>query len=323
MNAKALNAILVPLDGSALAERALPAAMGLAEATHAALHLVTVQPPMPFLTTDTPIPPDMLEEEGARLEAYLRDTAMELSARCGSPVRHALVFGQPAASLGKYAGSNAIDLIVMTTHGRSGLTRMALGSVAEALLRSVTVPVLLFTPETATADGPTRFATVLVALDGMSGSDVIVDAAVALGGVAHATAYTLVHVIENPPPMLARIAFYPERVAPAWRERREARARRALDPMADQLREGGLTASVQLLAGYPVSRQLLDFARTSGSDLLVMGTHAPRGAERVLLGSVADDVIRHADRPVLVVPTRATERRVQRVEAASTGKVVV
>jgi len=326
MSATAFKAILVPLDGSALAERALPAAMGLAEATHAALHLVTVQPPMPFLTSDTPIPPDMLEEEAARFESYLRDTAKELSARCASPVNHALLFGPPAAALGKYAESHAIDLIVMTTHGRSGLTRMALGSMAEALLRSVTVPVLLFTSETATAEGPASFTAVLVALDGTEGSEVVLDAAVALGGVARSTAYTLVHVMENPPPTLARIAFYPERGTPTWRERREATARRAFEPMAGLLREAGFTASVQMLDGRPVSRQLLDFARTSGSDLLVMGTHAPRGAERLLLGSVADDIIRHTDRPVLVVPTRVAERRERRerrIEAGSAEKIVV
>ncbi|HEX6617040.1 MAG TPA: universal stress protein [Gemmatimonadales bacterium] len=324
MNTQPFKAILVPLDGSALAEQALPAAMTLADAAGASLHLVTVQPPMPpVMNPDAPIPPDMLEEERARLDIYLQGTARELSARCASPVRHALLFGPPAPAIGAYARANAIDLIVTTTHGRSGLKRLALGSVAEEILRSVAVPVLLFPPETAVVNRPASFGTVLVALDGTAGAGVVLEAAAALGSLAHSTAYTLVHVIEQPAAVLARIVLFPEQVAPDWREQRVAGAHTALQAMAGPLRAAGGTAFTRVLAGRPVSQQILASARACQSDLVVMGTHAPTGAERLLLGSVADDVIRHTDRPVLVVPTRASGRGAEDLALASSGRIVV
>ena len=274
------------------------------------------------MNPDTPIPPDMLEEERARLDTYLQGAARELSARCASPVRHALLFGPPAPAIGAYARANAIDLIVTTTHGRSGLKRLALGSVAEEVLRSVSVPVLLFPPETAAVDQPS-FSAVLVALDGTPGAEVVMEAAAALGSLARSPAYTLVHVIEQPAAVLARIALYPEQMAPDWRERRVASAHSALQSMAGRLREAGFTAFTRVLAGRPVFQQILASARTCQSDLIVMGTHAPTGAERLLLGSVADDVIRHADRPVLVVPTRASRRREGELAVTSSGRIVV
>ena len=324
MNTQPFRAILVPLDGSALAEQALPAAATLADAANASLHLVTVQPPMPaVMNPDTPIPPDMLEEERARLESYLNGTAGELSARCASPVKHGLLFGPPAPAIGAYARANAIDLIVTTTHGRSGLKRLALGSVAEEILRSVAVPVLLFPPETAVVDHPASFGSVLVALDGTAGGGLVVDAAAALGSLARSTAYTLVHVIEQPSPVLARIARYPEHWAPDWREQRVAAAQSMLQAMGGKLRAVGCTAFTRVLAGRHVSQQILASARICQSDLIVMGTHAPTGAERLLLGSVADDVIRHTDRPVLVVPTRASGRSEEDLALASSARMLV
>jgi nucleotide-binding universal stress UspA family protein len=144
--AVSLRRIMVPLDGSPLAETALPRAIELAAATGALVTLVRVEP---FVTAGSApygavVDFARIEEEvGAAAGAYLEKVAGQFPASL--QVETAVLRGFSAATLIEFATHEAVDLVVMTTHGRGGLRRLALGSTADRMVRSG-VPVLLLRP---------------------------------------------------------------------------------------------------------------------------------------------------------------------------------
>ncbi|ADJ25898.1 UspA domain protein [Dehalogenimonas lykanthroporepellens BL-DC-9] len=139
------KSILVPLDGSALAESILPQAVAIAEPAGAEVTLLRVIEPL-----DKGVRETMGRELAARLDevtieeaqAYLDGIAGKLTAE-GLSVRSAVITGQPAQAIIEYVGAHAVNLIVMASHGRSGLSRWAFGSVTDKVLHRSPVPVMV------------------------------------------------------------------------------------------------------------------------------------------------------------------------------------
>ena len=147
-----LRTLLVPLDGSALAEVALPYAVELAARTGATIHLVRVVdvPAMLYQSwVQMPASADIINQLEQDLvqdaESYLTMVAEQLRSQ-GVDVKTRVRSGLPVAELLALEQEVQPDLVVMATHGRSGLSRLVLGSVAERLLREGTVPLLLVRP---------------------------------------------------------------------------------------------------------------------------------------------------------------------------------
>lgn len=140
--------VMVPLDGSALAECVLPHLRAVAKGCNAAsVVLVRVIEPFPLppgtAFTVTAEVQDRLEKDlQLEAETYLKRVAGNL-AREGIAVKWELLYGLPAEKLADYARANNVDLIVIATHGRSGVSRWVWGSVADRLLRSANIPVLV------------------------------------------------------------------------------------------------------------------------------------------------------------------------------------
>ena len=139
--------ILVPLDGSELAEKALDYAVGLAKMTGAELVLIRI-----------PVLEQVLAAAATALDTYHLEMSFDKSEQDAKryfselmvdydggdvAVRPLIVPGSPAEVIGKTAVAEQVDLIVISSHGRTGWRRLVLGSVAEAVLREATVPVLL------------------------------------------------------------------------------------------------------------------------------------------------------------------------------------
>ena len=297
--------ILVPLDGSALAEQALWVAARLARRLHGVLHLVTVRVPTPTAGDRTGEPTargDSGREIRHDLREYLEGKAEELATAHGVCSSCGVLHGWPPDALADYVRANDIALVVMTTHGRSGVSRCWIGSVTDGLLARARAPVLLLRPGLA---APTaRFQRILVALDGSAGSKKVLAQAVALGSVEPGTEYTLVEVVEPPMPVPHHPPVHPgPDPADSLVRRREAAAQ-DLERLAERLRKRGLTVTTRVLVAQRVAEQLITLAQSLGSDLIVVGTQRPRTTERLLLGSVADKVVRGASQPVLVIPVR-------------------
>jgi nucleotide-binding universal stress UspA family protein len=284
--ARTFRGVLVPFDGSALAEQALSVGAALAHRAGAPLHLVSVEEP----------------EARAERQLYLESLANATVAVRPGAVRTAVLEGHVPEALGAYAAQEQIDLIVLTTHGRGGLGRWWLGSVADRLLQQSVTPLLLLHPSE--LPQPSRFNRVLVGLDGETDRRVL-SVALAFGALSPSASYILTTVVEPEVPLLTPLALYPHHVGPNWDERRVEEARARLTRLADELQGGGHAAVWKVVEGRGIGGCVLELGRALDAECLVVGTHGLAGIERMVLGSVAAKILRGAQVPVLVVPVRS------------------
>lgn len=289
--------ILVPLDRSAFGEYALPLALGIARRAPASVQLVHVcTPPSQAPGSES----QQLDRE--RALAYLTDLATCLSPRWRVPISTAVLDGRAADQLYAHAIAIGADLVVMTTHGYGPLSRMWMGSVADTLVRRLPMPVLLTRPHDQALDlleevHDQTFTHVLIPLDGSALAEEMLEPALALG-VPFDAKYTLVQAIT--PPVLG---YAPAALAVALdeqiMEQLRAAAREYLDRLAQRLRDQGRQVDTHILIGSPAAA-ILNYVYEHNVDLVAMATHGRSGVARMLLGSVADKIIRGAGVPVLL-----------------------
>jgi nucleotide-binding universal stress UspA family protein len=292
------RSIVVPLDGSAFSEQVLPIAAILAKRAAAAVHIVTVSAPAPVPAAAVPedwwLPGDRNWEE-----EFLTSAAARVSEGEQRPVVTALLSGPTALAIHHYAVEQSADLIIMATHGRSGLSRLWLGSVADRLVRHSTVPVLLVRPETDVQPrdegSEPPFRHILIPLDGSPLAERIIGYATRLGTLVGAS-YTLVRVVQPTTPAPGTRATSDEDETEHRRE-----ARRYLAVMAERLQDAGhrVTRTSVLVDPVPATA-IPGFARAVGADLIALATHGRGGLSRAILGSVADKLLRSSPVPVLL-----------------------
>jgi nucleotide-binding universal stress UspA family protein len=297
--------VVVPLDGSAFAEQALSFAVSIVRRTAAPLHLVRIRPTLPLGLDGT--------EEGE----YLQQVAERVRAQGAGPIVARVIhdeFGpldhdppgpeQVAGLIADYATARGAGLIIMTTHGRGGLARMWLGSVADSLVRSATQPVLLIRPtddEAAVARVDPEFSHVMVPLDGTDACEDAIPVAVEIGGPFGAR-YSMVRVASSltwaaaPTSEAAPMVYAPPLSDKAVEE--------YLNRAALPLQKKGMKVETHVLFGNSPAPALIDFAADNAVDLIVLATAARSGVPRLLLGSIADKLVRAAPVPVLVCSRR-------------------
>lgn len=302
--------ILAPLDGSAFSEQALPLALAIAARTSAALHLVVVHEQLPI---------DTFAQDGSYLDVQLRrwqrEYLDELSGKVAdggapSPVARVLE-GVASPTLEAYAAENDIDLIVMATHGRGGLTRAWLGSVADRLVRQVSMPVLLVRPEQEEPPSPViaredLFRRILIPLDGSDLAEAILEPATSLGDL-DGPEYDLVRVLASPLPIGPRPRVETAETDADAQAQQLAEAENYLSGVAERLQQGTsrrVQTSVQVADS--TAGAILAHAEASRADLIAMSTHGHSRLTRTLLGSHADKILRAANVPVLIHHPPAT-----------------
>ena len=143
--------ILVPLDGSALAEAALSTAVNLGGGSGARLILLRAVEAHTLPGADVT---DAQAEVVREAEVYLGGVQRQLEARGVKAVATSVWYGDAASSIVEAAAARHVDLIVMSTHGRTGLARLILGSVAESVIRGTVTPILLVRSGTAPVQAP-------------------------------------------------------------------------------------------------------------------------------------------------------------------------
>jgi nucleotide-binding universal stress UspA family protein len=304
-----IKSILVPLDGSAFAEQALPWAACLAKVCGAHLELVRVHDPVPPWTiategavAATTVDPTIRDAE----EQYLANCAARLEEGGFAGVTRNLLEGDVVEQIASHAEDNAFGLVVLATHGRGAISRLWLGSVSDALVRRLTVPVLLIRPTEGTAvPRAERFRKLFVALDGSTESESAIAPALALAD-PKGCEMVLLRVV--PPVPIAgdagMSAAMPmdDTLTKALVEQAET----YLEEVAARLRGSAIKVATRVVVEPGVAQAVLHEASLAGSELLALATHGARGLRRMVLGSVADKVLRGADRPVLL--TRVPER---------------
>jgi len=274
---------MVPLDGSDRAEQALPYATQLAKAMAATLHLVRVNDfvvSVGWTFAPPYISPDTYEAEATRVAAYLTALRQRLEGE-GLQVRSEVLTGMAALSLLDYERAAHVDLVVMCSHGRSGVARFALGSVADRLLRHGSAPVLLVRAFSA----PLDLTRVVVPLDGSARAEAALDALAALARTV-VREVTLLRVIGD--------------------EEEETEAQAYLTTAALRVQQDQLTCRQRVGRGDPAATII----EAAGKDaLVIMATHGRSGLTRWALGSVADRVSREGAAGVLLVRASAAVPR--------------
>jgi nucleotide-binding universal stress UspA family protein len=306
------RSIVVPLDGSPFGEQALPLAVEIARRSAANLQIVHVSVPLAEMYAEawpgfeSTVNPALRRRGEAYLDAVVR--RLEPTVGADVAVSSALLEGTIPEALQEHVMATGADLVVMTTHGRGPLARAWLGSVADTLVRRLSVPLLLVRPRQAAAAPDTRSALrhVLVPLDGSPFAEDILEPAVTLGGLERAE-YTLLRVI--PPMILGNYANgYPAAVGyedllaqlEQLHAQECAEAATYLRRVAAGLRERGLRVTTRVAVHEHPAVAILDEAKAHPDGFVALATRGRSGLPRLLLGSVADKVLRGSVVPVLV-----------------------
>lgn len=288
--------ILVPLDGSALAEQALPLAEALAEASDSPILILSAS----YVAS---VPGLDVSDEQVRMiadaESYLDRVASRLKKR-GIAVETCAPYGAARQVIVREARAHRAWLIVMATHGRGGLGRALYGSVADGVVRRAPAPILLVRAWHA-GDSKARLlgsAPIIAPLDGSIHAEAALPLARSLA-VALRARVLLVRAI---PPLDA--ARTPDGVAVSHptEERTEAGqlARAYLERIAALFAGAGIGVESIVRFGEP-SDVVVAVAEESGAGLTVLTTHGRTGLDRLLLGSVAERIVRRGATPILLV----------------------
>ena len=290
-----LTRILVPTDFSDAADAALADAKALSRLFGASLHVLHVFED-PYATGTfapevyAPLPPDVREGLLRDIEARLAERITDADRQqCQAATE--IVTGPTAKKIVDYAVAHGVDLIAMGTHGRTGLAHLLLGSVAERVLRTAPCPVL--TRRDTMHPTITR---VLVPTDFSAASDAALDYARVVASRFNATVH-LLHVVEN-----STIIGGMEPSAADTPGVRSAMLEDARSRLSLRAHPAGVpaVADSEVIFGVP-EITIVEYARARDASLIVMGTHGRTGVAHLLMGSVAEKVVRTAPCPVLTV----------------------
>jgi nucleotide-binding universal stress UspA family protein len=303
-----IQRVLVPLDGSDLAAQVLPHVRVLA--TLFGAQVTFMRATADELTSDEVGPgPDFLGFAAADL------------ASTGIATDTLVVQGRPAEAILDTAAKQAVDLIAMCTHGRGGLRRFVLGSVAANLIGNTTMPLLLVRGKPTSLENlPTQtidYRKILVPLDGSPLAASVLQLVAEIAGKTGAT-IVLLRAMAEPADeaetsnsiqiMRSMTGVAPEDGSGGTRdpyltqvEREREGAQSSLDLAAADLQRSGIKVETVVEFGR-AAETILRVASSQDIDLVAMGTHGRSGLQRFLLGSVADRIVRYCDAPVLLMP---------------------
>jgi nucleotide-binding universal stress UspA family protein len=295
--------ILVPLDGSELAEIALPYAQNLAVSLGSEIHLIHVSEPghaqherMHELYIEK-----MGEsvKQGAELHPTLREGQ-------SIKVKSAILKGDPAGQIVDYADQEDISVINMATHGRSGITRWVMGSVADKVIRATNLPVVIFRTErplTGEAEG----AKYLITLDGSKESEAILPYVEELGSKIGGEVVILAVVTRATRPITTPGAPYLAHsfeAASAFTqdemEKNKAEAEAYMGKVCSAFEGKGIKTTCEVRFGAP-AEQILKFASEMNPHIVMLATHGRSPLGRATIGSTADKLLHEGNTPLLLV----------------------
>ncbi len=310
------HTILTPLDGSTFGEHALPLALTIARRSGAGLRLLHVVPPpaaiyseSPLFTDDSYLEPYVREQYRSASQTYLGAVAKRLKGLAAPGATRLVMEGEVRDVIRAQAESAGADLVVMTTHGRGPLGRLWLGSVADELVRTLPMPVLLVRPrgEIADLEKEATLKRIVIALDGSPLAEQIMGPAVELGRLTGAE-FLLLRVA--PPVVPPEYALEGSSVIGPTKDLEQLDARekaliegaeKYLEAMALRLRARSLSVQTRVVVGEQPAVGILSEAQRWDADLIALATHGRRGLSRLFLGSVADKVVRGGRSPVLLL----------------------
>jgi nucleotide-binding universal stress UspA family protein len=305
MKRPTIRNILVPIDFSKMSIQAIKTASRLARRFAASIHLAHVRP-FDYAGFSAPAPPIVPFSFMPYEQDAERGVARELNALAreygvSAPTCHVLSGAPPFDEICRVAQRIPADLIVMPTHGRTGLKHVFLGSTAEKIVRHSPCPVLVTRGNALQSKNGSRFTikTILVPVDFSSCSRDGLRYAIGFANefgakiiVQHATYLGYIYSSEGN-------AIYDVR---AMQETARENAERQMRELVHTVKFGRVKFGTVLTEGSPVL-DICAFAKDRDADLIITSTHGLTGFKHVLIGSIAEQVVRHAPCPILVVPS--------------------
>lgn len=315
--------MLVPLDGSERAERAVPVVARMARATGGSIVLTRVVSPTseiwPGIEPQPTLTQSIIDADLADAAAYLEQIA-DSPSLTGIPTRTVALFGPPAFTILSVALSYNADLIVMCSHGYTGMSLWMLGSVTEKVARHAAVPVFILreggpTPLTYNGDEAHPLS-ILVPLDGSTRSKAVLEPAASLLAALLPPELGELHLL--------RIVKPEQRHPELLNEREQAvyKARESLCAMETAVRDELTRARVNssIVVDTDIARGILKVAEHGaptttarhydGCDVIAMTTHGREGLQRWAMGSVAERVLHATRLPLLIVRPLDMQERV-------------
>jgi nucleotide-binding universal stress UspA family protein len=275
--------LIIPLDGSTFAEQSLSVAESICHAYGAEATLLSVAPNSvgrwPFRSVAQN---GQIQGGEAERKQYLEQIASRLK-KTGIETGIAIDQGEVAAKIIAFARDSRADLIVMGTHGRSGIERWFIGSIANKTIQYSTTPVLLLRPTTEWRSRWSQFKRLLVTVDGSHASERILPYARAVAS-QFASEVILLSVPEG-------------QVSVAYRTQLQD----YLQDLADAFSDDGIKVQA-IVSGSGPARTIVQTSEEERADLIMLATHGLGGVKRLMLGSVADRVVRQAHCPIFLAP---------------------
>lgn len=310
---------MVPLDGTEISEGIIPFVTQLARGLEMGVVLATAvqldarlitylnrmadnlaEPVARDFPGDRPAASDQLKESISQNVKSRLDELADRMALEGIPTETRVDFGPVSDTLIRMAQDSECDLIAMSTRGRSALASGILGSVAYKIIHESPIPVLVIAPERAKLhwDADYGINRVIVPLDGSEFAESALPYAASLSRKMDMDV-TLVHVMPTDDFIYAS-GYNVGELLPRAREEIREEARKYLAGVAQGLDQEGREVSLETVHGSPASR-ITEIARATDHDMIALTTHGRSGISRLLLGSVAEAVIRGSGDPVLIV----------------------
>ncbi len=294
-----LKKILFTTDFSPCAQRALNHAMFLAESFQSELHMLHViqthrhdmVEPMAQVANAEEIYNQLKNNAAGRLQDMIDGKAN------GIPVHYEVLCGISIVELIiEYISINDIDVVIIGTHGRQGINRFIMGSVAEKIVRLAPCSVL-----TVRCEEVSELRRIVVPIDFSVFSHkalrVAVEAAWKYNSELH-----ILHIIERH----SFPSIYNEGVRRGkdWLHDVKARIQEEVEELLKKLGAEGVKTSLHISEGHP-SREIITYAQENNADLIIVATHGLRGINYLLMGSVSEKVVRHSQCPVLTVKSKS------------------
>jgi len=278
--------VLLPLDGSAEAESPLPYIKDFSNKFSSKVHVLGVGVG------------NKRRKVNRLLADYIQCTADNL-AQDGILARSHMLYGHAVDQILLFIKENAIDLLVMATHGRSGVTRWWIGSIAENIVTEATIPVLLVRSKRLreTEVNKTKtFRHILVPLDGSSIGESALQYAETLALKLDA-AISLLHVIHSFDGLGFDIPGYDLKI---MTKKLNDSGEKYLKSISEKLKNKGIKTSSKVVVGNPATT-IIEYAQEKKIDLIAMSTHGRSGITRWVLGSVADKILKESSLPLWLV----------------------
>ena len=294
------NHILVPLDGSSLAECVLPHVMAIAPVTNARVTLIHVLEHPENRNGNSPVDPMGWHMQKQEAQAYLEQTIEHLK-KSGFETDHVLVEGKSAESIIEFANNNGVDLIALSTHGRTGLSGWNVSSVVQKVLLRAYRSILLVRAYETHLEEEIRYKQLFIGSDGSTRAEFILP--VAIGLAQFYKSQVIIGTVIEKPQVIQRMPLSEKdaKLINQLTEKNQKTASHYHEQITTQLALKDLDVrSTVIIADHAVSA-LHDMVDQTQADLVMLVAHGLSGERRWPYGSIATSFIAHGSTPLMIM----------------------